>query len=72
MRTRVLLTLITLTIVVCFGSIVGAGIDDGLIFITRLMKLRVILPLMQVRITMMQNLPVAQSGNRMTGKSVVL
>ncbi len=31
MRTRVLLTLITLTIVVCFGSIVGAGIDDGLI-----------------------------------------
>ncbi len=31
MRTRVLLTLITLTMGVCFGSIVGAGIDDGLI-----------------------------------------
>ena len=31
MRIRVLLTLITLTMGVCFGSIVSAGIDDGLI-----------------------------------------
>ena len=31
MRIQVLLTLITLTIVVCFGSIVSAGIDDGLV-----------------------------------------
>lgn len=31
MRIQVLFTLITLTIAVCFGSIVSAGIDDGLI-----------------------------------------